>query len=188
MRMKATIPILLAAILPCAAFGVPTAVTNFTRALPGTDVATEPGLAGPVVQDRVIPYATLPASSLPSRGTVQVRTVRGADGRMGFYWRIVAHPSSRDVVRALELYRFPRRVYDANWRRDGLGTVAPALVGGSLSGGWTMQFVFRRGIRAGEESRFFFLRARTSATRPAVIRVRFENGRSAYLRAVAPAG
>lgn len=187
MRMKATILILLAAILPCAAFGVPTAVVNFTAALPGTTVAADPTLAGTVVEDRVIPYTTQPGSSHPARGTIQVRTVRGVDGRLGFYWRIVAHPSSRDVVHALELYRFPRRVYDANWRQDGLGTVRPVAVGGNgTSGSWTMQFVFRPTIRRGEESRFFFLRARTGGTRPAYVRVRFENGRSAFLPAVAP--
>ena len=62
MRMKATILILLAAILPCAAFGVPTGVVNFTAALPGTTVAADPTLAGTVVEDRVIPYATQPGS------------------------------------------------------------------------------------------------------------------------------
>lgn len=188
MRMKATIAIFLAAIIPAAALGVATAVTNFTAALPGTTAAADPTLAGTVLEDRVIPYSTLPASSHPARGTVQVRTVRGVDGRTGFYWRIVADPRSRDVVHALELYRFPRRVYDANWRLDGLGTVRPVVVAGNgTSGSWTMQFVFRPTIRRGEESRFFFLRARTRDTRPAYIRVRFENGRSALLPAVAPA-
>jgi len=188
MRRRATIALFLATLLPAAALGVPTAVINFTRALPGTTAAAEPSLAGTVLTDQVLPYSTLPGAVRPAKGTVQVRTVRGADGRLNFYWRIVAHPSSRDVVHALELYRFPRRVYDANWRKDGLGTVNPVLVGGTLSGlVWRMQFVFRPTIRPGQESRFFFLRARTATTRPALIRIRFENGRSAYIRAVAPA-
>jgi hypothetical protein len=188
MRSKTTIAIFLAAILPCAAFGVPTAVTNFTAALPGTTAAADPSLAGTVVEDRVIPYSS-PPGALPASGTVQVRVVRGADGRRNFYWRIVASPNSRDVVHALEIYQFPRRVYDANWRIDGLGTVRPVLVAGhSFSGSpWLMQFVFRPTIRAGQQSRFFFLRARVADTRPARIRVRFENSRSAYLPAIAPA-
>ena len=187
MRTKTKIAIFLAAILPCAAFGVPTAVTNFTAALPGTTAAADPSLAGTVVEDRVIPYSS-PPGALTARGTVQVRTVRGADGRLNFYWRIKAHPSSRDVVHALEIYRFPRRVYDANWRLDGLGTIRPVLVAGhNISGGWLMQFVFRPTIRAGQESRFFFLRARVRETRPAYIRVRFGNSRSALLPAIAPA-
>jgi hypothetical protein len=189
MRSKATIAIFLAVIAPCAAYGVPTAVINFTKALPGTSAAAEPSLAGPVLSDQVIPYSTLPGSFHPAKGTVQVRTVRGADGRLNFYWRIVAHPGSRDVVHALEIYKFPRRVYDANWRVDGLGTVKPVLVAGqNAAAGWRMEFVFRPTIRPGQQSRFFFLRARTPATRPALIRVRFENGRSAYIRAVAPVG
>lgn len=189
MRTKTKTAMLLAAILPCAALAVPTAVTNFTAALPGTTVAADPGLAGTVLEDRIIPYSS-PAGSPPASGTVQVRTVRGADGRIGFYWRIVASPNSRDVVHALEIYRFPRRAYDANWRIDGLGTVRPVLVAGhNITGsGWVMQFVFRPTIRPGQESRFFFLRARTSGTRGAAIRIRFENSRSAYLPAIAPAG
>jgi hypothetical protein len=187
MRNKAIAAILLATILPATALGVPTAVINFTKALPGTTAAAEPSLAGTVLTDQVLPYSTLPGAPLPAKGTVQVRTVRGADGRLNFYWRIVAHPSSKDVVHALEIYKFPRRVYDANWRIDGLGTVRPVLVAGqNAAAGWEMEFVFRPTIRPGQESRFFFLRARTPSTRPALIRIRFENGRSAFLKAVAP--
>jgi len=187
MRTKARILISLAAILPVAAFAVTTPATNFTRALPGTTTAADPTLAGTVIEDRIVPYSTLPGAPRPARGTVQVRTVRGADGRLNFYWRIVAHPSSRDVVHALEIFRFPRRVYDANWRIDGLGTVRPVLVTGhNTAAGWRMEFVFRPTIRPGQQSRFFFLRARVRETRPATIRVRFEHSRSAMLRAVAP--
>jgi hypothetical protein len=187
MRRKAFVAILMATILPAAALGVPTAVINFTRALPGTTAAAEPSLAGPILTDQVIPYSTLPGAPRPAKGTVQIRTVRGADGRLNFYWRIVAHPSSRDVVHALEIYRFPRRVYDANWRQDGVGTVKPVLVAGqNAAAGWRMEFAFRPTIRPGQESRFFFLRARSPGTNPAMIRIRFENGRSAFIRAVAP--
>lgn len=190
MRMKATIAILLAAILPAAALAVATAVTEFTAALPGTDAATEPHLAGTVVEDRIIPYSTPAGWEAHSRGTVQVRTVRGADGRLTFYWRIVADPRSRDRIHGLDLIGFPRTVYDANWRRDGLGTIAPDRVGGWDRGeGWVMWFDFSwpGGIEAGQESRFFFLRSSARATRPAWIRVRFGNTWSAYLPAVAPA-
>jgi hypothetical protein len=188
MRIKATIPIFLAALLPAAALGVPTAVINFTKPLPGTTAAADPTLAGPVLSDKVIPYSTPPGAALPAKGTVQVRVVRGADGRLNFYWRIVAAAGSRDSVQALEIYRFPRRVYDANWRRDGLGTVPPALVGGTVlpGGAWRMQFVFRPAILAGQQSRFFFLRGRTPGTRAAAIRVRFGSSQSAMLPAVGP--
>jgi len=187
MRMNSSIVILLAAALPAAAFAVATPIINFTRPLPGTTAAADPTLAGPVLSDQIIAYSTPPGAALPAKGTVQVRTVRGADGRLNFYWRIVAHPSSRDVVHALEIYRFPRRVYDANWRIDGLGTVRPVLVAGqNAAAGWRMEFDFRPTIGAGQQSRFFFLRARTPGKRPAMIRVRFGNSRSAMLPAVGP--
>jgi hypothetical protein len=188
MRIKATIPIFLAALLPCAALGVPTAVINFTKPLPGTTAASDPSLAGPVLSDKIIAYSTPPGAALPAKGTVQVRVVRGADGRLNFYWRIIAAAGSKDVVQALEIHRFPRRVYDANWRIDGLGTVAPALVGGTVLPGpsWRMHFLFRRGIGAGQQSRFFFLRGRTLGTQPAAIRVRFGSSQSAMLPAVGP--
>ena len=188
MRMKTTLAIFLAVSLPCAALGVPTAVVNYIKPLPGTTAAADPSLAGPVLSDQIIPYSTPPGAALPAKGTIQVRTVRGADGRLNFYWRIRADASSRDVVRILEIHRFPRRVYDANWRIDGLGTVAPALVQGTVlpGGGMRQQFVFRGGLRGGQESRFFFLRGRTPGTQPATIRVRFGGSLGAMLPAVGP--
>lgn len=187
MRMKSEIAILLAAIVPATALAVVTPAANFSVALPGTTAAADPSLAGTVIEDRIVAYSTPPGAALPARGRVQVRTVRGADGRLNFYWRIMADSSSRDVVHALEIFSFPRRRYDANWRKDGLGTVMPVLVAGqTTAAGWRMEFVFRPTIRAGQESRFFFLRARTPSTRPATIRIRFGNSRSAMLRAVGP--
>lgn len=187
MRMKSEIAILLAGIVPAAALAVATPIVNFSKALPGTTAAADPSLVGPVISDRIVAYSS-PPGALPARGTVQVRTVRGADGRTNFYWRIIASPNSRDVVHALEIYRFPRRGYDANYRIDGLGTVKPAMVTGhNTAVGWRMEFVFRPTIRPGQQSRFFFLRARTPGTRPAQIRLRFENSRSAMLPAVGPA-
>ena len=192
MRKTTTILLILAATLPAAAaVGVPTSVTNyFMAALPGTTVAAEPVLAGTVIEDRLIPYATPPSWSAASSGTVQVRTVRGADGRLSFYWRITADRGSKDVVTGLDIHGFPRAVYDANWRRDGLGSVAPVLLAGLDRGdGWELRFGFPspNGIHAGEESRFFFLRTSARTSVPARIRVRFGNTWSAYLPAAGPA-
>jgi len=189
MRMKPEIAILLAGILPAAALAVPTAVITFNKPLPGTTTAADPTLAGPIISDKIIPYSTPPGAALPAKGTVQVRVVRGADGRLNFYWRVRASANSRDVVRALEIYHFPRRVYDANWRSDGLGTNVPAVVGGTVIPGplvWRMHFLFRPSIGPGQESRFFFLRGRTPGTQRAGIRVRFGGSRSAMLPAVGP--
>jgi hypothetical protein len=191
MRRQATIIIILLAALPGVAFSVPTSPVNYFRApLPGTDLAREPVLAGTVVEDRIIPYSTPPGWSAPSSGTVQVRAVRGADGRLSYYWRIKADPSSRDQVQGLDIQDFPLTAYDANWRRDGLGSIAPDMVGVfNRVGTWEIyfEFTYPNAIHAGEESRFFFLRTSARASRPARIRVRFGNTWSAYLPASAPA-
>lgn len=190
MRAKAAIITILAAILPAAAFGVPTAGTYFWVGLPGTTAAVEPVLAGTVIEDRIIPYSTPAGWSSPSSGTVQVRTVRGADGRLSFYWRIKADPGSRDQVQGLEIRELPRVAFDANWRQDGLGSIAPdEIYGLDWPDGWRLQFHFRwpNAVHAGEESRFFFLRTNARTSAPARIRVVFGNTWSAYLPASGPA-
>jgi hypothetical protein len=55
---------------------------------------------------------------------------------------------------------FPKTEYDANWRKDGLGTVAPTSVVGQLTAdfkSWIYGFRFKQPIKPGESSRFFFL-------------------------------
>lgn len=190
MRRIATIFILLAGALPGAALGIATATRDFFVRLPGTDAATTPSTAGLAVEDRHLPYSTPPAWSLRSRGIVHMRVVRAGDGRLSYHWRIEADPSSRDQVQGLEIRGFPRVVYQAYWKRDGLGTIAPDYVGGTnRTDGWEMQFDFAwpNGIRAGQSSRFFILTTSARYSRPAYVRVRFGNTWSAWLPALAPA-
>ena len=146
---------------PAAALAVATVPGVFSAELPGTTAAAEPVLAGGVISDTSVPFATPAGYALRTTGTVQVRVVRGADGKLAYYWKINNAAGSRDYVRSVAIEGFPRHVYDANYRTDGLGTVAPRTVRGWIGsdGYYWLGFTWQTPIRAGESSRFFFLRS-----------------------------
>jgi hypothetical protein len=150
---------------------VPTAVTSYDLPLPGTSAAAEPDLAGPVVSDKLEPF-TISSATAPVSGTVQVRMVRNAAGKLAFYWKINNSAASKGAVASLSFTGFPKQVYDANWRKDGLGTVAPSSVVGNVSPAdlktWLCGFHFKTPVKPGESSRFFFLRSEATASVPAV--------------------
>lgn len=169
---------------------IPTSVTPFEIALPGTSAAAEPGLAGAVVNDTLVPFSVASATA-PVSGTVQVRTVRGADGKLSFYWKINNAAASKGQVSALHISGFPKAVYDANWRKDGLGSVAPTKVQGGLSSdfkSWLYGFAFEAPIKPGESSRFFFLRSNAVAAAPSTARISAGGGVSTDFAVLAPAG
>lgn len=168
---------------------VPTSVTPFEIVLPGTSAAAEPGLAGTVVNDTFVPFSVVSAT-MPANGTVQVRTVRSADGKLSFYWKINNAAASKAQVNALYISGFPKAVYDANWRKDGLGSVAPTKVQGGFSfdfKSWLYGFAFGNAIKPGESSRFFFLRSNAVATVPSTARISTGGGVSADFAVLAPA-
>lgn len=168
---------------------VPTSVTPFEIALPGTSAAAEPGLAGTVVNDTLVPFSVASAT-MPANGTVQVRTVRSADGKLSFYWKINNAAASKAQVNALYISGFSKAVYDANWRKDGLGSVAPTKVQGGFAfdfKSWLYGFAFGNAIKPGESSRFFFLRSNAVATVPATARISTGGGVSADFAVLAPA-
>lgn len=131
-------------------------------ALPGTNSVARPELAGTVLADVLQPF-----SFSGIAGTVQSRVVReDATGTLDFYWRVVVTGSSpvsnlRSVL-GLRLGQFGYdALQDADWRSDGLGSVAPALVRvfnpASRPDG-AINFVFgESGVHLGAESRYFFL-------------------------------
>ena len=169
---------------------IPTSVTPFEIALPGTSAAAEPGLAGVVVNDTLVPFSVASATA-PVSGTVQVRTVRGGDGKLSFYWKINNAAASKGQVSGLHISGFPKAVYDANWRKDGLGSVAPTKVQGGLSSdfkSWLYGFAFEAPIKPGESSRFFFLRSNAVAAVPSTARISAGGGVSADFAVLAPAG
>ena len=171
------------------ALAAPTSVTPFDIALPGTSAAAEPGLAGAVVSDTLVPFSVA-STTAPANGTVQVRTVRGADGKLSFYWKINNAAASKGQVSAVYISGFPKAVYDANWRKDGLGSVAPTKVQGGFSfdfKSWLYGFAFATAIKPGESSRFFFLRSNAVAAVPSTARISTGGGVSADFAVLAPA-
>jgi hypothetical protein len=172
------------------ALAIPTPAGPFDLAIPGTTAVAEPVLAGKVESDKLVPFV-LPSASAPGSGTVQVRTVRGADGKLAFYWKINNAASSKASIDAIHLSDFAKAPYDANWRKDGLGTVAPTSVAAGLSGDfkqWIYGFRFKTPIKPGESSRFFFLRSSAAASKPGKARLTGNGGASADFDILAPAG
>lgn len=136
-----------------------------TLALAGTTAAAEPALAGTVIKDSLVPFHT-PAGATPVvSGKVQVRVVRGNNPNvLYYYWRIMVDPTSAGNVRGFQAAGFPRGAYDANWRKDGLGTIAPATVAITVvpDNDKYRNYLFNLGTGVGpnQSSRFFFLRSK----------------------------
>jgi PEP-CTERM motif len=132
-------------------------------ALPGTTSAARPELAGTVLEDLTTPF-----SFEGITGTVQNRVVREiGSGTLDFYWKITVDRMEPSVgVSAFRLTDFGyENLTDADWRTDGLGSVAPGtarLFTASSQPGGSINFLFDSAVNAGSQSRFFFLR--TTAT------------------------
>lgn len=135
-------------------------------ALGGTTAAARPELAGLIIEDVLTPF------SIPSQnvsGTVQNRVVRETGtGTLDFYWRILVDSNSTGAgVSSLRIGDFGFDfLTDADWRLDGLGSVAPDI--GRVFNPATapegfMNFVFSDPIPAGSESYFFFLHTDATA-------------------------
>lgn len=132
-------------------------------ALPGTTVAARPELAGTVLEDVITSF-----SFDGITGTVQNRVVREtASGTLDFSWKInVESVEPRVGVVAFRLIDFGyANLTDADWRIDGLGSVAPDTARlfsetGQPTG--AINFLFDAGVNQGQQSNFFFLH--TTAT------------------------
>lgn len=133
-------------------------------ALPGTTAALEPQLAGLVLEDETQAFSFASGAGTIS-GSVQSRVVRSfIDGTLDFYWRVVSDPSSSDAIGSLRLGNFFTPVYNANYRIDGLGDVAPSSAHLFPGGGGFLNFLFDgpSPFTPGNGSNFMFLD--TSAT------------------------
>ena len=120
------------------ALAVPVAPGAGAVAQPGTTLAADPSLAGSVLADVTTAWSSPidPMYGFPgAQGDVQARVVRetGA-GTLDFYWRItvdgVSYPNDVPLaftVSGLSLSSFAGgAAFDADWRSDGTGDVAPA--------------------------------------------------------------
>jgi hypothetical protein len=127
-------------------------------ALPGTTNAARPELAGTVMEDVLTPFSFSGVT-----GTVQNRVVKeSGTGTLDFYWKVDVDASATGTgVGAFRLIDFaPAKLTDADYRTDGLGTVAPTtarLFNSTSYPTGAINFLFDSGVTAGTESRFFFL-------------------------------
>jgi hypothetical protein len=92
--------------------------------LPGTTVAANPSLAGTIVQDILTPF-TMTTTTGTVTGEVQSRVVHAVDGTYDFYWRVFNDSTSAGDIGFLRTGDISTPTYDANYRIDGLGDLAP---------------------------------------------------------------
>ncbi len=129
-----------------------------TAALPGTTSAAEPQLAGVVLEDELVPFA-FAANGGSISGRVQVRVVRSTvDNTLDFYWRVFNSADSSGVIGSFRIGDFVTSAYNANWRIDGLGDIAPESAT-RFSGAFDsfVNFNFGDELLPGLTSRFMFL-------------------------------
>ncbi|WP_075793796.1 PEP-CTERM sorting domain-containing protein [Massilia putida] len=126
--------------------------------LSGTTVAANPQLAGPIIADDTVPFSFAAYGGTVS-GSVQSRVVRSSvDGTLDFYWRVINDANSAGAITSLRIGNFFVPVYDADYRIDGSGDVAPDVArrfatpnvnflfggasGGTLGPGASSKFMF----------------------------------------------
>lgn len=141
------------------AVALATPVGNFADTiLPGTTSAARPELAGTVLEDLITSFAFNGVS-----GSIQNRVVReSGTGTLDFYWKV--NVESSDSGAGIEAFRLGNFGYadlvDADWRVDGLGTVAPTTGRLFNQAGYPegfVNFLFDTPVLAGQSSKFFFL-------------------------------
>lgn len=142
---------------------------------PFTTVAAQPGIAGGVIQDKLVTY-DVTSNKIHLKGKVQVRVVNDKDGTLSFYYRVMPDAADTARVALITLDYLAANSKAAAWsaldiaaRQDGLGTVAP--VGVSRNGGnpaWIrLAFGFTgpdQRLVAGSSSRFLMVRFPGKAT------------------------
>jgi hypothetical protein len=130
-----------------------------TTPLPGTSVASDPSLAGTVVQDILTPFTMMTPSGVDT-GEVQSRVVLAVDGTFDFYWRVFNDATSANPIGFLRTGNISTSSYDANFRTDGLGDVAPQsafLFATPTPGFINFAFPGPQGLQPGQSSLFIFL-------------------------------
>lgn len=97
---------------------------NEDLAVPSSTTASEPSLAGPIIHDRLVPFAFRDAAGgLVCSGNLQNRVVRSSiTGRLDFYYRI-RDTRGRGVINGIETSGFGGRTVRIAYRNDGLGTI-----------------------------------------------------------------
>ena len=134
-------------------------VPGVTTPLPGTSAASDPSLAGTIIQDILTPF-TMSTPGGAVTGDIQSRVVLAVDGTLDFYWRVINDPTSAGPVGVLRTGDFSTSSYNANFRTDGVGTVAPQtafLFVSPTPGFINFAFPGPQGLQPGQSSLFIFL-------------------------------
>ncbi len=138
--------------------------------VPSTTAATEPDLAGVVINDTLVPFTIKnPAGEVICEGQLQDRVVKSnATGRLEFSYRIRDTNGSGSIAR-ISTARFGGLRLRVAWAADGLGTVAPVLATRSAPPGAVVRFVFRNppvSCAEHQESRFMLIKTPATEFRP----------------------
>jgi hypothetical protein len=96
--------------------------TNSVMPVVGLTEAQAPNLAGTVISDRTVPFATGGLS--PTSGQIQERVVReNGTQTLDFYYRVMNSSSSLGSVTGLAIQNFGRATVAVAYRPDSLGTL-----------------------------------------------------------------
>jgi hypothetical protein len=156
----------LALVAASSAVAVPVTPGAPPTSLPGTTLGADPALAGTILADVVMPWASAidPQYGFPgAQGELQSRVVRETgSGTLDFYWRIsvdaVSYPNF--VPTALLIDNIPLSglgtgaAYDADYRADGSGGTAPS---GARSTVNSLTWLFEPSTFGPGSSSFFLL-------------------------------
>src|SRR5438552_36199 len=146
------------------AVAVPVAPGAGAVAQPGTTLAADPSLAGSVLADVTTAWSSPidPMYGFPgAQGDIEARVVRETgSGTLDFYWRItvdgVSYPNDVPLaftVSGLSLSSFAGgAAFDADWRSDGTGDVAPVDASATAS---TVTWGFAAGAFGPATSSYF---------------------------------
>lgn len=106
---------------------VPLPYSAYT-ALPGTNLANRPELAGTIIDSITTPF-TITGGNIT--GNLESRVVReSVAGTLDFYWRITVDPTSTGG--GIQVFRMdmfdPTQIVDGDWRQDGPGSTPASWV------------------------------------------------------------
>ena len=131
---------------------------GFSTPLPGSSVALEPQLAGPIVEDVVRTVeGTFTSSGNPFKVEIEDRVVHSVDGTYDFYYRItlITKPDVYPLVVSRD--GFSGFTTNVGWRTDGLGAVEPADAFRTADGD-VVSFSWGFGdVPQGSQTRFFYV-------------------------------
>jgi hypothetical protein len=126
-----------------------------TTPLSGTTLAAKPQLAGVAIEDELVGFSFTASGGIVS-GTVQSRVVRSSvDNTLDFYWRVINDANSASAITSFRIGNFFTTSYDADYRIDGVGDIAPDSA--RRFGAPEVNFLFGSGgLVPGASSKFMF--------------------------------